>query len=119
MGCWINCRTCFNRNFFCFGGYSLPFIIIGFITLSGIYYTHYIIYKGDLEKYEKENNKNNQQINNLQTNGKQENNESYIIILKYPPTILLALCLIIELNTLAFYSPTLVNYLKDSFDIST
>ena len=102
------------------GGYSLPFIIVGFITLSGVYYTYYILYKADLEKLERDS-KIEEDINNTELNNENENDnkESYISVLKYPPTIYLALCLIIELNTLAFYVPTLVNYLKDSFDIST
>lgn len=103
------------------GGYSLPFIIIGFITLTGVYYTYYIIYIGDLEKYEdKTNNDIEQNTNHLISDNNNDNDkESYVLALKYPPTLLLGLCLIIELNTLAFYIPTLVNYLKDSFNIST
>ena len=101
------------------GGYSLPFIAIGFVNASGIYYTYYIIFKGDYEKYEKENKEEENNLFELKKYDNINDNESYISALKYPPTIFLALCLIIELNTLDFYVPTLVNYLKDSFDIST
>ena len=34
-------------------GYSLPFIILGSISLIGVYCTYYYIYLGDLEQYEK------------------------------------------------------------------
>ena len=46
-------------------------------------------------------------------------NSYYLKAIKYPPTILFSLSLIIELNTLDFYVPTLVNYLKEDFNIST
>ena len=46
-------------------------------------------------------------------------NSYYLTAIKYPPTILFSLALIIELNTLDFYVPTLVNYLKEDFNIST
>ena len=98
------------------GGYSLPFFVIGFVNLTGAYYTYYIIYKGNLEKYEDKTKNIEQEKNELLS---ESNSESYLTAIKYTPTILLALCLIIELNTLDFYVPTLVNYLKDSFDIST
>lgn len=84
-------------------------------------YTYYIKYIGDLEKYEdKTNNDIEQNTSHLISDNNNDNDkESYVLALKYPPTLLLGLCLIIELNTLAFYIPTLVNYLKDSFNIST
>jgi MFS family permease len=103
------------------GGYSLPFIVIGFVAFSGVYYTYYEVFLADLEKMERESLKIEgnvkDEINHLIATNNE--NESYMTALKYPQTIILALCLFIELNTLAFYVPTLVNYLKDSFDLST
>jgi len=105
------------------GGYSLPFIVIGFVAFSGVYYTYYEVYLADLEKMERESlrikGKGKEELNHLIATNNENENESYMTALKYPPTIILALCLFIELNTLAFYVPTLVNYLKDSFDLST
>ena len=81
------------------------------------------IYLVDLEKYEKEilltNNINNIEeeisLSKNNTNG----NESLLTSLKYKQTIFLTLCLIVQLNTLDFYIPTLVNHLKDNFNITT
>ena len=105
------------------GGYSLPFFIIGIISFSGIYFAYYILYKGNLEQYENKGKKElineeeeNNNINRYDVNNK---NTYYLNALKYPPTILLALGIIIELNTLDFYVPTLVKYLKESFNIPT
>lgn len=105
--------------FFDIGGYSLPFIIIGFINLTGVYYSYYIIFLGDLEKYEDKTFNDIEHNNNQYISDNNNHKESYILAIKYPPIFLLALCLIIELNTLAFYVPTLVNYLKDNFNIPT
>ena len=104
-------------------GYSIPFIIIGLFSFTGVYYTYKYIYLVDLEKYEKEilltNNINNIEeeisLSKNNTNG----NESLLTSLKYKQTIFLTLCLIVQLNTLDFYIPTLVNHLKDNFNITT
>ena len=96
-------------------GYSIPFIIIGCFSFSGVYCIYYYIYLVDLEKYEKEIK--DKDISLLNNNIKEK--ESYIIAIKYKPTIFLALCQIVMINTLDFYIPTLVNHLKDNFDIST
>ena len=100
-------------------GYAIPFIIIGVVSLSGVYYTYKYIYLGDLEKYEKEklSLENIEGINLSEKRDK--SNESLLTAIKYPPNIYLTLCLIIQLNTIDFYLATLVNYLKDDFDIST
>ena len=105
-------------------GYSIPFIIIGFLSLIGVYYTYKYIYLVDLEQYEKEillnnniNNNNEEEIS--LSNNNANNNESLLTSLKYKPTIFLTLCLIIQLNTLDFYIPTLVNHLNDNFNITT
>ena len=103
-------------------GYSIPFIIIGCLSLTGVYCTYYYIYLSDLEKYEKEillmlnkDENNIIEINNNSVN----NNDSLIAAIKYKPAVYLTLCIIIQLNTLDFFIPTLVNHLKDNFNIST
>ena len=101
-------------------GYSLPFIILGSISLIGVYCTYYYIYLGDLEQYEKKIlEENNDEEISLNNNNNMNENMSLITAIKYLPTIYLALCLIIQLNTLDFFMATLVNHLKDKFDIST
>ena len=99
-------------------GYSIPFIIIGCFSLSGVYCIYYYIYLIDLEKLEQEVKKNDEGYIDLNTNDISEN-ESIITAIKYKPTVFLTLCLIIQLNTIDFCVPTLVNHLKDNFDIST
>ena len=102
-------------------GYSIPFIIIGCFSLIGAYCIYYYIYLSDLEKFEKEillmlnKDEKNKEINNKNDN----NNDSLITAIKYKPTIYITLCIIIQINTLDFYIPTLVNHLKDNFNIST
>ena len=98
-------------------GYSLPFIILGCLSLIGVYYTYYYIYLGDLERFEKKSNKEEEIL--LSNNNDNNKNESLLTAIKHLPTLLLILCQIIQLNTLDFYIPTLVNHLKDRFDIST
>lgn len=101
----------------------MPFIVIGFVAFSGVYYTYYEIFLADLEKMERKilkvEGNVKEELNHFITTNNENEKESYMTALKYTPTIILALCLFIELNTLSFYVPTLVNYLKDSFDLST
>ena len=99
-------------------GYSMPFIILGGLSLIGVYYTYIYIYLGDLEQYERKillENKNEEIVLN---NNNMNENESLLTAIKYVPTIYLNLCQIIQLNTLDFFIPTLVNHLKDKFNIS-
>lgn len=100
------------------GGYSLAFFNIGIISFSGIYYAYYILFKG-LEHSEKELINEEDKNNNFYRYDGNNKKAYYFYALKYPPTILLALGIIVELNTLDFYVPTLVNYLNESFNIPT
>ena len=104
-------------------GYSLPFIILGSLSLIGVYYTYYYIFLGDLEQYERkimlENADNNEEEEIIIVAKNTSENISLLIAIKYIPTIFLVLCIVIQLNNLDFYVPTLVNHLKDQFDIST
>ena len=102
--------------FFDIGGYCLPFIIIGFVYLSGVYY-FYQIPNEDFG----ENNSVRSSISSLDELEKKQkkNNFLFLSIMFYPKAMILMGCLMIELNTTDFYIPTLVNYLKDSFSIKT
>ena len=97
----------------------MPFLILGGFSLIGVYFNYIYIYSGDLEKYERkillENKNEGIEINNNNV----DNNKSLLTAIRYVPTIYLNLCQIIQLNTLDFFIPTLVNHLKDKFDIST
>ena len=44
---------------------------------------------------------------------------SFMMVMSYAQSFLLTGCIMIELNTTDFFIPTLVNYLNDSFSIST
>lgn len=98
--------------FFGIGGYSLPFIIIGFVDLSTIFFFYKIPNKDfrkestDFSKEEKEKKANIEKF-------------SFIKVISYIECFLLTGSIIIELNTTDFYIPTLVNYLYDKFSIST
>ena len=98
--------------FFYIGGFCLPFIIIGFADLSGVYLFYNIP-----DKEMEENKSRKSSINSLE----QGNNEkfSFLKVISYKECFLLVGCLMIELNGTDFYVPTLVNYLNDSFSIST
>ena len=101
--------------FFDIGGYCLPFIIIGIIYSSGIYYFNKI----PNEDFG-EGNSTRSSTNSLKNENNQKNNNFlFLSIMFYPQAIILMGCLMVELNTTDFYIPTLVNYLKDSFSIQT
>lgn len=102
--------------FFDIGGYCLPFLIIGCIYSSGIYYFHKIP-----DEDFGEGNSKQSSISSLNELEKKEKNNNFLFlsIMFYPQAIILMGCLMIELNTTDFYIPTLVNYLKDNFSIQT
>ena len=100
-------------------GYSVPFIIIGILSLSGVYCTYYYIYLGDLEKYEKKIEGNENEEEGMILNNNTNEHKSLFTAIMYIPTIYFILCQVVQLNMTDFYIATLVNHLKDSFDIST
>ena len=99
--------------FFDIGGYCLPFILIGFIDLSGVY----LFYKISDKEIE-ENKSRKGSLSSLDSN-KPKENFSFLTVISYIECILLVGCIMVELNTTDFYIPTLVNYLNDSFSLST
>ena len=99
--------------FFDIGGYCLPFILIGFVDISGLYLFNTIPDK-DLE----ENKSRKSSTNSLEEEKKKEKVSLFSALL-YIENLLLVGSLMVELNTTDFFIPTLVNYLKDSFSLST
>lgn len=95
--------------FYDIGGYCLPFIIIGIIYISGVYF----FYQIPDEDFGEGNSNENKDEN------KENNNFLFLSVMLYPQAIILMGCLMVQLNNTDFYIPTLVNYLKDSFSIQT
>ena len=85
--------------FFDIGGYCLPFIIIGFIYLSGVYF-FYQIPNEDFG----EGNSIRSSYSSLNELEKKEinNNFLFLSIMFYPQAMILMGCLMIELNILIF-----------------
>ena len=95
--------------FYDIGGYCLPFIIIGIIYITGVYF----FYQIPDEDFGEGNSNENKDEN------KENNNFLFLSVMLYPQAIILMGCLMVQLNNTDFYIPTLVNYLKDSFSIQT
>ena len=99
--------------FFDFGGYCFPFILIGFVDLSGVY----LFFRISDEEIEK--SKSRKSSINSSDNDNLKEKSSFLIILSYVECIMFVCCIMIQINTIDFYIPTLVNYLNESFSIST
>ena len=99
--------------FFDIGGYCFPFILIGLIDISGIY----LFYK--IPERDMEESKSRKGSMNSSEGEKNKEKFSFMMVMSYAQTLLLTGCIMIELNTTDFYIPTLVNYLNDSFSITT
>lgn len=97
------------------GGYSLPFFFCGIIYSSTIIIYYYL---PKSEEEEKDNNltkkSSEKKINHIE---KFEENKMLLSLFKHPQVILLTGAIMIETNNLGFYLPTLVNYLKDTWNI--
>ena len=107
--------------FYSIGGYSLPYYICALICLFGIY-AFYQVPQID------ENFNNPEQlelmehvnINSENKNVDYKNNKSVILILfKYPQFLLLTGAIIMESNSFGFVTPTLVNHLNETWNVST
>ena len=90
--------------FFDIGGFCLPFIIIGFVYLSGVY-LFYNIPDKDLEE-----SKSRKGSINSQEGQVTKEKFSFLKVITYLEFMLLVGCIMIELNTTDFFVPTLVNY---------
>jgi MFS family permease len=99
--------------FFDIGGYCLPFILIGLIYLSGVY-----LFNNLTESQIGENKSRKSSINSSEGE-KTKEKFSFLTVMSYIECVLLVGCIMVELNTTDFYTPTLVNYLNESFSIST
>ena len=95
------------------GGYCLPFILIGFVDLSGVYLFYKIPEKEIVESKSRKGS-----LNSLEEENKKEK-FSFLTVMSYIECVLLVGCIMIELNTTDFFIPTLVNYLNDRFSIKT
>ena len=100
--------------FFDLGGYCLPYIIIGFITYSGVYFFKTIPQEDLMSKSRKVSMEDGETVQRVSLH-----DTSVMSVLLNPATLLFMGCILIEANTLYFYTATLVNYLYDSFGIST
>ena len=96
--------------FYAIGGYSLPFFFSGLLTSTSIY----IYYKiPDIEAPK------NTYIIVDKDSVPIEKNKVLLSLYKYPQIFFLTWAVIIETNSIGFYLPTLVNYLKDTWNIGT
>ena len=91
-------------------------MLIGLIYLSGVY-----LFFNIPESQIKRNKSINS--NSLEGEGEEEKKSkekfSFLTVMSYAECALLVCCIMVELNTTDFFTPTLVNYLNDSFSLST
>ena len=104
-------------------GYSIPFYIIACIALSGACLNYFFIYKANFDKFMQISSVNIEEQKLLLEKKENENeiDEKYALLkaFAYPPIIFLMLCQIEQVNSISFYLATLVNYLKESFNLRT
>ena len=91
----------FAGFFYGFGGYSLPFIILGLFLFISVYFAYQI----HSDRLLDQNNK--------------DQNPSFIRFLKYPKIFLILIGFIIVMILGSFYYPCLVNHLKENYSLST
>ena len=91
----------FAGFFYGFGGYSLPFILLGLFLYISVYICNQI--KSD----------------KLLEIDDSEQNPSFIRFLKYPKIFLLLIGFIIVMILSSFYFPCLVNHLKENYSLKT
>lgn len=93
----------FAGFFYGFGGYSLPFILLGLILYISVYLAKNIHSDKLLE----------------QDDDDDEQNPSFIRFLGYPKIFLLLIGFIVVMILASFYFPCLVNHLKENYSLST
>ena len=91
----------FAGFFYGFGGYSLPFILLGLVLYISVYLS-----------YEVHSDRLLQQDDN-------EQNPSFIRFLRYPKIFLILLGFIVVMILSSFYFPCLVNHLQENYSLST
>ena len=84
-----------------FGGYSLPFILLGFVLFVSVYLAYQI------------------HSDRLLDQDANKQNPSFIRFLKYPKIFLILLGFIVVQILASFYFPCLVNHLRENFSLST
>ena len=91
----------FAAFFYGFGGYSLPFIILGLVLFISVYLSKSI------------------HSDKLLENDDSEQNPSFVRFLKYPKVFLILIGFIIVMILSSFYFPCLVNHLKENYSLTT
>ena len=91
----------FAAFFYGFGGYSLPFIILGLVLFISVYLSKSI------------------HSDKLLENDDSEQNPSFVRFLKYPKVFLILIGFIIVMTLSSFYFPCLVNHLKENYSLAT
>ena len=91
----------FAAFFYGFGGYSLPFIILGLVLFISVYLSKSI------------------HSDKLLENDDSEQNPSFVRFLKYPKVFLILIGFIIVMTLSSFYFPCLVNHLKENYSLTT
>ena len=91
----------FAAFFYGFGGYSLPFIILGLVLFISVYLSKRI------------------HSDKLLENDDSEQNPSFVRFLKYPKVFLILIGFIIVMILSSFYFPCLVNHLKENYSLTT
>ena len=87
--------------FYEFGGYSLPFIFLGFILFISVFLSYQI--------HSKKLNEHNED----------DQNPSFVRFLKYPNIFLILLGFITAMILSSFYFPCLMNHLRENYSLST
>jgi MFS family permease len=101
--------------FYDIGGYSLPYFICALICLFGVYAFSQVpqvdetLYKK--EKVEKKSNNNENVI-------EKKEKKDLLRLLNFSQMLFLTGCIVLKTNSIDFYLPTLVNHLKETWDVS-
>ena len=91
----------FAAFFYGFGGYSLPFILLGLILFISVYLSNSI------------------HSDRLLANDDADQNPSFIRFLKYPKIFLILIGFIVVMILSSYYYPCLVNHLRENYSLTT
>lgn len=101
--------------FYDIGGYSLPYYICALICLFSVYVFFQVPQVDETlfkkEKVEKISNNNENII-------EKKEKKDLLRFLNFPQMLLLTGCIVMKTNSIDFYLPTLVNHLKETWDVS-
>ena len=91
----------FAAFFYGFGGYSLPFILLGLILFISVYLSNSI------------------HSDRLLAHDDADQNPSFIRFLKYPKIFLILIGFIVVMILSSYYYPCLVNHLRENYSLTT